>query len=337
MLSKVTEIMEGLHRDHPSSMGRLYALITAFCMAFMTICMKLISKSVYFLTILPVQYCIGSAFSFGIYGLLGMSMYNPDKEISFKLFLRGLLGSLGYCFLNLAFRLLPPQKTIVLSNTLSIWVVVLSPFFLNEYPNRTVVAMLFVSLLGIVIMVDPSLILPDSWIADSSAPGMQNQDDYEWYYLFLPLFTAFTGAAINIFLKKYSQRLTHAQNTGYFYLFSSIYAGLGSLYTDIPSSGRYFSMFDLLAMTGVAISQTGFQAFNALAFKYERAGIVSLLLNSQIVMGFAMDYFFVGNKVEMVNIGGAALVILATSIIALSRDAPPPPPAPKDLPLDRDD
>lgn len=320
MRALISSRLDYLHTHHSSTMGRSYALTTAFCNAFMTICMKLIAKDVHFLTILPVQYCVGSIFSFAVYGYLRVSVFNSDADVSNKLFLRGLFGGLGYCLLNLAFRLLPPQKTIVLTNTLSVWVVILSPIFLNEYPNRMVIAMLFVSLLGIVIMVDPSLLLPDSWIQDSSTGTSTSEEDYEWYYLFLPLISAFSGASISVLLKAYAGKITPAQNTGYFYIFGSIYAGLACLKTDIRAEGRLFSLTDLLAMAGVAISQTGYQTFNALAFQYEQAGIVSLLLNSQIVMGFAMDYMVIGNPVKTVNLVGAVLVITATSVIAMSKD-----------------
>ena len=318
-MAYILEKFESLHAKYPSTMGRSYALLAAFSQASVTIFMKATSKNVHIVSILPVQATIATCVCFMIFGAVGDSMYNPDPSLTGALMFRAILGSANFSLFNYGMRVLPIQKFIVLCNTMPIWVVVISPFLLNEYPNRILLAMLAVSCIGIVIMVDPGLVLPESMLPAGTIDSQEK--DYSSFLLLIPVLGALMGACISIFLKKFAGRITTGQNACFFLSFTCFFSGLSATITNVPQNERISNISDIVLVGLGGCSVLGFQTFLSLAVKYEkRASYVSLLINSQIIMAYTMDVIILGNSIKLLNVVGGAMIICASTAIALSKE-----------------
>lgn len=318
MIQAVKDKIGYLHDNHPAAMGRSYALLAALSNASQTVAMKMVDKRFNIISILPVQVCI-AAISIIVFGAVGDSMYNPDMGLTSALMIRGILGAFNYLLFCYGLRVLPVQKFIVLCNTMPVWVVILSPFILNEYPNRTLIAMLVISCLGIVIMVDPSLILPLSWLPESSR--VNEAADYNKLLLIIPILGALVGASLSIFLRKFAGRISIGQNSSYFLTFMCFLTGITSNIIPVPEEESVSGVKEILKIGFVGICQVGFLTNLSLAVKYEkRASYVSLLINSQIIIAYALDVIILGNTIKFLNIVGGAMIIFSSVVIALSKD-----------------
>ena len=319
----IKEFWNDLHVKHPNMMGRFYALLAAVGVAFSTLFSKLLSKNVHFLVLASTQLTFGAFFSFILFGMMGMSLYHPDKDISFKLFLRGFIGGMFLLIFIFAIRALPPQKLIVLINSQPIFVIILAAFILNEKIDGKIIGLLILGLSGIIIMIDPYLLVPNSWLP-SGAVKNQNEKDYPVYYLVLPIICAIGGAGVAIFLKAFAKNIHAFHNVGYFFTFSAFYCGLASVVVEIPPDRRASSYFDYFAMIMVGASQLMFQMFFSLASKYEaRAGFISLLMSFQIPMTYALDLLFLNGRLELLNVIGGMIIMASTILISFSKEQPP--------------
>ena len=321
-MDRILRTFELLHAKYPSTMGRSYALLAALSSASMTIVMKAISKDINFMSLMPVQAAIANVVCFIIFNASNDSMYNPDDKMTLALLFRGFLGSANFVLFSFGMRVLPLQKFIVLCNTMPIWVVVLSPFLLDEWPDKILVAMLVVSCAGIVIMVDPGLLLPEYLLPH----GVIDSDEKEYsnFLLMIPIMGALVGAIISIFLKKFAGRISIGQNSTYFLAFTSFYAGLSASLSSIPPAEKLSSIHDIFFAGITGCFQLAYQTFFGLAIKYEkRASYVSLLINSQIIIAYAMDVILLGNSINLLNLIGGFMIICASAVIALSKDNPP--------------
>lgn len=310
-----------LHEAHPSAVGRGYALLAGLSNALLAILMKFVSKGVPFTYTVTVQAATAITAVVAFYGAArGESPYPGDKQLDLALFLRGLMGSGLFMGFNLGLILLPAPNFMVINNTTSIWVVLLAPFFLNEYPNATILSMVLLSFLGIVLLVDPSFVLPASLLPDKLQAAPETR--IPLYYYLLPLSTGIGGAGVNIFLKAFASRITVFNNAFYFLIFCAFYGGL--LRATLPSqyAGTKPTGADLMLMAVTGVCGICFQIFLSLATKFEhRASIVSVLLNSQVVFTFLMDFLVLGNPVDGINCLGAVIVIFCAVVITFSKEA----------------
>ena len=318
--------MDRLHKDHAGLMGKTYAFLGGTSLALMSIFMRLVDKNLHFVSIICIQNAVGAFVSLLVVGwLFNFSAYHPSKAITMNLFHRGFWGALTYILYNYALRMLPPQKFIVLSNTQSIWVVVLSPFFLNEYPNKTVVFLLLLSLTGVLIMVDPALILPDTWVYPD---GVDNRPpaEYPWYLLVAPVCTAFVGAGISIFVKFFAKELNPFHNVAYFFFFNSFYSGVTANLVEVPPERSGVGLESLFFILMVAVSQMGYQVLITLASRYEkRASFIAIIGNCQIPIAYVLDFLVLSGKIELLNVVGGLIIIVTTSLIAVSKESPAAP------------
>ena len=320
-LDSLKAIVAQVHAAHPSMAGRTYALCAGMCNALLAIFMKFVSKGVPFTATVGVQSAMAVLALTSVYGSLGESPFPANRALDLALFLRGLLGSFLFMGFNLGLKLLPAPKFMVLNNTTSIWVVLLAPFFLKEYPNRTILAMVLLSFLGIVLLVDPSLLLPAAALPDSARAAPADTAPPLYYYL-LPLSTGLGGAGVGIFLKAYAGRITAYQNAFYFLAFCAFYGGLFRIALPSQYSGATPTGKDLVLMGLTGVCGVSFQIFLSLATKFEhRASIVSVLLNSQIVFTYVLDFLVLGNPVDAVNCIGGAVVIFCAVVITFSKEA----------------
>ena len=141
---------------------------------------------------------------------------------------------------------------IVINNMQSVWTVLLAPFFLKEYPNCLVISMIAMTLFGVVLLVDPTFILPDSLY---SAPVQSSNNDYgkiPLYYYIIPILTGVSAACVAIYLKMFSGRITVYQNLFFFLTFASFYVGLCSNISFFGQTNEYKPSFKDIFFLGVA-------------------------------------------------------------------------------------
>ena len=174
--------------------GRFYALMAGLSNALLAIFMKFVSKGIPFTWISIVQSVTALLSIVAVYGSQGESPYPGCRKLDLALFLRGLGGSFLFMGFNLGLILLPASTFMVLGNTYSIWMVLLAPFFLKEYPNATIISMVLLSFLGIVLLIDPSFVLPASLLAEKYRIAAQTRTPL--YYYIMPLATSLGGAGV---------------------------------------------------------------------------------------------------------------------------------------------
>ena len=229
-----------------------------------------------------------------------------------------MFGSFLFIGFQLALHLLPPQKVVVLQNMQSVWTVFIAPFFFNEYPNCLIASMVAASLAGVIILVDPSMILP----ASLYSPKPTTEAAYPTYYYLIPVFTSFVAVGTNTYLKLFAGRINAFQNVFFFILFASLVNGLciNLSFFQVPARVS-LGVSDVACLVVSGISVSLFQIFLCLANKYERrASIIGVLLNSQIVFTFVLDTLIRGTPVETNNIVGGLIVIIASAAIGLSKE-----------------
>ena len=307
-----------VHTKYPSYCGRVYAFGMALSNACAVVVVKFVDKRVSFGTVGSLQGAISFALSVALYSRTQQAW--PSKPLaSTALFIRGFIGGfLGIMFI-MAVKLVPAQKNIVLMNTAPIWVVILSIYFLNDYPNKLILAMVASIFLGVILLIYPSLIIPSSWL---SSPQVGSDQDIPIYYYIFPLLAGFSGACVTIFLKVFSKDLTVYSNSIAYFIFLAFWMGLASTLFTVDQDSLRPSIKDCLFIFLFGFACVMFQLNLTLATRYEkRMSIVAMIGNSQILIAYVMDYFLLGNRVELINAIGGLIVAGSTITIAFTKES----------------
>jgi drug/metabolite transporter (DMT)-like permease len=138
--------------------------------------------------------------------------------------------------------------------------------------------------------------------------------------LFILIPTCF-GAIITIYLRKFAGKIKAAQNSGYFFMFGSMGIGLAASMVYVPADGRSLTVLDLIFIGLGTSAHNTYHSFVTLANKYEsRTSYVAMLLSTQIVFTFIVDYIVFDSEIRIFNIVGAVLVMMASIFIAVSKE-----------------
>jgi len=308
-----------LHEKYPSLCGRTYALMVAGTNAMFAISSKFLDKRMPFQLVGSLQMVV--AVPVLCYLNRKEVPYSADPVVNLALFLRGVFGSFFALLFTFGALILPSSKFIVLVNTSSIFVVIIAPFVLKEYPTRFILSMVVFSFLGIILLVDPSMLLPASWLG-SPKPQQLHPDYSPWYYI-LPLVCGLAAAVISIFLKYFGKRITPYMNGFWFTTFVAFYNGVALATKDIKPNEHTLptTMKDLLILLGEGLCLFGFQLFITLAVKYERrASLVTMLLQSAVLFTFILDFVIFKTNPSPVNIIGAIIICGSATAITLSKE-----------------
>ena len=117
---------------------------------------------------------------------------------------------------------------IVINNMQSVWTVLLAPYFLKEYPNCLVISMIAITIFGVVLLVDPNLLLPASLYEPPVVSANNEYAHIPLYYYLIPVSTGISAACVAIYLKVFSSRITVYQNLFFFMIFGNFYVGMCS-------------------------------------------------------------------------------------------------------------
>ena len=307
-----------LHSSHPNACGRVYSLIVAFGSAGQVIAVKFVNKKLSFAIIGSFQGSIGFIITYLIYGR-SQNPYPHDAMLNTGLFLRGLLGASVNILFTLALKILPAQKNILLINTSSMWVILFGIYFLKEYPNLLILSMAALIFLGVVLLIDPGLILPGSWV---SSPQVGSDKVFPIYYYLMPVAAGFGAAGVTTFIKANAGKITPYMNTYWFFLFANFWMGVSMLFMSLTEESAQPSLKDIFFISLMSIGGNLCQICLPLATRYEkRISIVSMFASTQIVFTYLFDYLLFGNAIEAINVLGGIIIVLATLTIAFSKES----------------
>lgn len=148
----------------------------------------------------------------GILVTLGIAKYNnssviPDnKRGRIAMFFRGLAGAPLFGLFVFSSMVLPTQIFTVLINMNIAYSVILGPCLTNEWPTLRSGFMVLVSLFGVVLITDPSLV--------GIGTGEEIEDDYPKIALFTVTLCAFGTVAMSVVLSKFSKQTPTTNTNG---------------------------------------------------------------------------------------------------------------------------
>ena len=92
---------------------------------------------------------------------------------------------------------MPPQEFVVLNNTNSLFVVLLGPFLLQEWPTKKILVLVLISFLGILLVVNPGLL----------GLGVLKtvEQDVSFYGYMCALASGLGSAGVTLFLKAFGK------------------------------------------------------------------------------------------------------------------------------------
>jgi drug/metabolite transporter (DMT)-like permease len=208
------------------------------------------------------------------------------------LLLRGIFGYLALSCHFHALGALPLAEALVLHNISPLVVALLAPVVLAERTDRTTLFLASLGLLGVVLIVRP-----------------QGR---------FPLVAGLVGVAGGIFAAL-SYVTIRAIGRREHPLTIVLYFPLVSVFASAPATfraGLFPGPVEALALAGIGVATTIAQILLTAALRLERAAVASQVSYLGIVFGAAFGAALFGERPGWSTAGGAALVILATSLIA---------------------
>ena len=127
---------------------------------------------------------------------------------------------------------------------------------------------------------------------------------------------------MNIYLKAFAGRITPFQNVYFFAIFLAFYTGLAQIVVprDLTTEQK-MTTADILLTALQDLFIIGYQYLVARASKLEsRASIVGMLLNSQVLFAYILDIIVLGHAIDIYNVVGGVIVVVAAVVIAFSRE-----------------
>lgn len=183
--------------------------------------------------------------------------------------LRGLLGAPTFCLYIYSTMTLPSQIFTVMINLNIVYSVILGPCLMNEWPTIRSISMVLLSLLGVILITDPSMLGLGNSTSD-------DDDDYPKIALFIVFFPSVTTVIFSAILSKYKNDITPYSNGFY----PSFFVFFICAYLNIFFPGPSLSVKDtLLPILGGIIQSTSFFAWGQ-ACKLEPSVVkVNIIVN----------------------------------------------------------
>ena len=151
-----------------------------------------------------------------IIGLIASeTMHHPDRIIANFLLKRESVAGVLFLLFNYGLRQLRPQLLIVLNNTMTNCVVILSHFIIGQYPNKKVVCFIAMSFLSVIVMVIPILVLPENLIFPEVSSETR-QKDYALHVKLFILVPCFYRAIMTLYLKRFAVRINQPRTQATF-------------------------------------------------------------------------------------------------------------------------
>ncbi|EIT84312.1 drug-metabolite transporter superfamily protein [Fictibacillus macauensis ZFHKF-1] len=266
-------------------------LLAASCYAGMTICMKIASQSADGATMTFVRY----GFSFLIVLLLyGISGKPPIKTSVLPIhMLRSVLGVLMFGCYAWALRDLPVSNALSLNAAYPLFLPFLLFFFYREPLKLHRFLLIGLGFIGMIVIVRPQM------------------EDYNLVASLVAILSAICSACANLTVQ--ALRKTEASYTIVFYFF--LLASLGS-FGWMLATGIHVKNLPWLPLLGVALFGVLSQQLLSYVLKYLHATVVSMIMNSSIMVGMLGSWMVWGEQPRVLDVLGA--LILIASMMSLS-------------------
>ena len=107
----------------------------------------------------------------------------------------------GFLAYSVALLQLPVQKCIVLVNTNTAWIVIVTIFVYGQFPNLKTLILVIISFFGIVLIVDPTMLKLGEIGLDDAELFVE-----KWPYYFLLIGAGMMGGMITLYLKAFGKK-----------------------------------------------------------------------------------------------------------------------------------
>ncbi len=167
-------------------------LLSALGFALMSACVKEVSAlGIPVLEIVAARAIVSGFISYADIKRKKISLWGNNKPL---LIARGMVGAFALMFVYYAVTTLPLAEATVLQYLHPVFTAILALFFLKEIIQRSTIACIAISLLGLFIIIQPNLIPPDI----QSGAGVQ----YPWLSIAAGIIGALGSAIAYIIIKK---------------------------------------------------------------------------------------------------------------------------------------
>ncbi|MCX4246420.1 DMT family transporter [Paraliomyxa miuraensis] len=279
-------------------MGYAYLLGAAFFFSLMTVCVKLAGSRLPAEEIILARSVLGLVLSIWVVRRAGLPLRGNARGL---LLLRGVLGSCGlYCFFH-AVTVLPLSEVTTIHYVNPILTALLAAVVLQERVGWGLAAALAVSLSGVVVVARPQMLFGGAQVLDSVAVGI-----------------ALAGACFSAGAYVTVRRLRATDDPLVVVLWFPIVAAP----VFLPLALRVWVWprpLEWLVLLGVGVSTQIAQVFLTRGLHLLPAGRGTTVGYVQIAFAMVWSVLLFGERVDAVELGGAALVVLGIVVLVVTR------------------
>jgi len=287
-------MLDRVEKKYPNQIGYIYALLSHL---FFVSGHYFIQKASKHLNAVQVLYLIGIQLTtYNYFTLVAkkLSPYSPKPHTTKMLWLRGICGFIGGCFLLSGLPLVPLSEAVVLQMTTPAFTGILAVFLLSEvYDMRLLFTTLF-SFIGVMLISKPDFIFGGS---GSSGKAY----DQKSLGIILLLITSVIASFAQIIIKKLGD-LSNPCTTA---LYLGIAGVFGAPILQIMSGVNQIYLEDILHLAIVGVLRYASHYFLNKSYAYGEAGKISLMFYSQVPFAYIIDLIFVGTRPDFYSVIGS--------------------------------
>jgi drug/metabolite transporter (DMT)-like permease len=284
------------------SAGTRYMALGAFYFSLMSFLVKLVGQTIPNQEIVLVRGLLTLGFTWVLLRHAGVAPLGNRRG---ALLLRGFLGFAGLSCFYYALVHLPLAEATVLQYTNPLWAALLAGVVLSERMGRRELALVGVSLAGVVLMARPGFLFG----------GLQGGLDA------LAVSVALAGAALSgaayVMVRELS-RTEHALVIVFYFPLVTVPASLPMALTNFV----WPTPWELLLLLGVAVTAQIGQIYITRGLQLEPAGRATAIGYLQVVFAGLWGFLFFAERPDVWAIVGATVILGSTLVLALERRQP---------------
>jgi len=271
--------------------GLRWMIVAQACFAWMNVCTRFGSRHLPWAEIAAVRFLVGAIIAAGLAVVTGRSLRVTDRAGTWRRSIYGTVAATS-SFYALGSNRVTVGDAATLGATAPLFVALLSRPLLGERVGRYVALAVALAFLGVVLLVRPSFALA-------------------WPVAVIATLGAFFYALAMIWLRRIGPGESHEAIVLHFSL-----VGLATMVALALPVWRWPDLRGSLALLGAGLGGGGAQLAMTRAYSLQRAAPVTAIANLGVVLTylFAMPLF--GDVPGPWQLGGAALVLAATGVLA---------------------
>jgi drug/metabolite transporter (DMT)-like permease len=275
----------------PRHRGLAWMLVAQGCFAGMNVCTRSGSRHLPWAEIAAVRFLVGAALAAGLARIMGRSLRITDRGGTWRRSIYGTLAAAG-SFFALGSSRLAVGDAATLGATTPIFVALLSRRLLGEQVGRHVALAMALAFAGVALLVRPSFALA-------------------WPVAVVATLGAVCYALAMIWLRRIGPGESHEAIVLHFSL-----VGLATMVLLALPDWRWPDQPGLWALLGAGLGGGGAQLAMTRAYSLQRAAPVTAVSNVGVVLTYLLAVPLFGDLPTAWQAGGAALVLLATALLA---------------------